>query len=181
LVTPISVQQVDSAQKQAIFGGDNMDARRLSLFAGFLVAVAAAFLVGAWAQTQVRVVWHWPRALEAVEAAPKNHKVLFENDHVRLLEVTVQPGETENMHGHPSPSVFALDAIQPKGSNHILDGDTQPVKRAYEGADWHTPQCMTMGTQAPHQITNLDTFPQHFYRIEFKKMDGKSIESKTSY
>ncbi len=158
-----------------------MRARRLALVGGFLVAVPAAFVAGALAQSQARVVWHWPDSLEAVHAAPKNHKVLFENDHVRLLEVTVRPGETENMHGHPSPSVFAFDAVQPKGTNHILDGDTGPVPRAFEDADWHTPQCMTMGTQAPHQITNLDTFPQHFYRIEFKKMDGNSVESKTSY
>jgi hypothetical protein len=158
-----------------------MHARRLALIAGFPVAVATAFVAGAWAQSQTRVVWHWPDSLEAVHAAPKNHKVLFENDHVRLLEVTVQPGEIENIHGHPSPSVFALDAVQPKGTNHILDGDTRPVPRAFEDADWNAPQCMTMGTQAPHQITNLDTFPQHFYRIEFKKMDGQSIESKTSY
>jgi hypothetical protein len=38
-----------------------------------------------------------------------------------------------------------------------------------------------MGAQAPHQVTDADILPQHFYRIEFKKMDGRSIESKTSY
>jgi hypothetical protein len=36
--------------------------------------------------------------LDAIVAAPKNYKVLYEDDHVRVLEVTVQPGEIENMH-----------------------------------------------------------------------------------
>jgi hypothetical protein len=35
--------------------------------------------------------------------------------------------------------------------------------------------------QAPHAVHNIDTFPMHFYRIEFKKIDGLSIEKKTSY
>jgi hypothetical protein len=159
----------------------NMKTRKLSFIAGFLAGAAAAFTAGAWAQSQAHVVWHWPESMEAVHAAPKNHRVLFENDHVRLLEVHVQPGETENMHGHIWPSVFAFDAVQPKGTNHIMDSDTQPHGREFEDADWYTPQCRTMGPQAPHQITDLDVFPQHFYRIEFKQMDGKSIESRTSY
>jgi hypothetical protein len=102
-----------------------MSARKLSFIAGFFAGAAVALAAAAWAQSQARVVWHWPESMEAVRAAPKNHKVLFENDHVRLLEVRVQPGETENMHGHIWPSVFAFDAVQPKGTNRIIDSDTQ--------------------------------------------------------
>ena len=158
-----------------------MNARRFSSIAGVLAGILAAFVAGLWAQTQARIVWHWPESLEAVHAAPKNHKVLFENDHVRFLEVRVQPGETENMHGHIWPSVFAFDAVQPKDTNHIMDGDTLSAGRQFVDFDWYTPQCATLGPEAPHQVTNQDTFPMHFYRIEFKTMEGKSIESKTSY
>jgi hypothetical protein len=158
-----------------------MNKRRFSSIAGFFAAIAVAFVAGAWAQSQARVVWRWPDSMEAVHAAPKNNKVLFENDHIRLLEVRVQPGETENMHGHIWPSVFAYDAVQPKGTNHVIDSDTQSHGREFENADWYAPQCRTMGPQALHQITDTDVFPQHFYRIEFKQMDGKSVESKTSY
>jgi hypothetical protein len=59
--------------------------------------------------------------LDAIVAAPKNHKVLYENDHVRILEVTVQPGEIENMHHHPCASVFAHDAPMPKFTNSFAD------------------------------------------------------------
>ena len=33
----------------------------------------------------------WDPALDAVAAAPKNHKVIFENDRLRVLEVTLEP------------------------------------------------------------------------------------------
>jgi hypothetical protein len=153
----------------------------LSRIAVCVCGLTAAFMAGAWAQSQGRIVWHWPESMEAVRAAPKNHKVIFENDHIRLLEVTVQPGETENMHGHVWPSVFAIDAVQPKLENHLLDGGTRSAARAYEDADWSEPICRTLGVQAPHQISVTDSFPLHFYRLEFKRMDAKGIESKTAY
>ena len=33
----------------------------------------------------------WDPALDAVTAAPDHHKVLFENDQLRVLEVTLEP------------------------------------------------------------------------------------------
>jgi hypothetical protein len=38
-----------------------------------------------------------------------------------------------------------------------------------------------MTPQSPHQITVVDTFPQHFYRMEFKKIDGETIRGMTKY
>jgi hypothetical protein len=35
-----------------------------------------------------------------VIAAPKDHKILLENENVRVLEVTVLPGEIEPVHHH---------------------------------------------------------------------------------
>jgi predicted metal-dependent enzyme (double-stranded beta helix superfamily) len=166
-------------------GGMKMKVRRLVLGIGFLVAMAIAFVAGTWAQQTDRVVWHWPASVDPLIAAPKNHKLLFENDHIRVLEVTVPPGTTEPVHGHQWPSVFAIDAVQPKDRNHNLEGGDKPnrpePKRDYEDSDWYHPECRVMGPQAPHQITNLDTFPMHFYRLEFKRVDGKSIESMTKY
>jgi hypothetical protein len=148
---------------------------------------------------------------DAVRAAPKNHKVLYEDDHVRLLEVTVEPGETENMHRHPYPSVFAFDAAQPKLRNRFSDGHVSDVGRNFEGGDktlaasglpaavraamarrnsdlpaalamgWPTAMALGADTRGPHQVTNLDTFPHHFYRLEFKKMDGNDIMRRASY
>ena len=51
----------------------------------------------------------WPESHEAVAAAPKNHKVIYETPELRVLEVTVLPGEREQAHHHQWPSVMVLD------------------------------------------------------------------------
>jgi hypothetical protein len=45
------------------------------------------------------------------------------------------------------------------------------------------PMAMAQGgdTRPPHQVTNLDTFPHHFYPFELKRMDGQSIKSLAKY
>src|SRR5271157_1726750 len=48
----------------------------------------------------------WDPALDAVIAAPKHHKVLFENGQLRVLEVTLEPNDEEPVHHHRWPSVF---------------------------------------------------------------------------
>jgi hypothetical protein len=53
----------------------------------------------------------WDPALDAVAAAPKHHKVLFENENLRVLEVTLEPEDEEPVHHHSWPSVFVLDQI----------------------------------------------------------------------
>jgi quercetin dioxygenase-like cupin family protein len=47
-------------------------------------------------------------AEDAAEVAPHVYKVLFENERLRLLEVTMQPGGSSEMHSHPDNLVYAL-------------------------------------------------------------------------
>ena len=112
--------------------------------------------------------WPWPASLDAVVAAPKNHNVLFESDDIRILEVTVSPGTKENMHDHRWPSVFLYDHAQPKGQDNSQDGKVTEVGRRLEGADF--PTTRRKGPEPPHAFENTDTFPLHFYRVEFKKL-----------
>ena len=65
--------------------------------------------------------WPWPDSMDAVNAAPKNHKVLYEDDKVRILDVTVAPGEKENMHSHRWPSVLIIDSSAKK-KEYMSDG-----------------------------------------------------------
>jgi hypothetical protein len=37
------------------------------------------------------------------------------------------------------------------------------------------PTCTTMGPQAPHSIQNKSDVPVHYYRIEFKRVDGEGL------
>jgi mannose-6-phosphate isomerase-like protein (cupin superfamily) len=44
--------------------------------------------------------------LDGVAVAPGNHRVLFENDEVRVLETTIAIGETTPLHTHLAPTVM---------------------------------------------------------------------------
>lgn len=48
---------------------------------------------------------NWDPQMDAVIAAPEHHKVLFENEFVRVIETHVQAGETVPMHTHQWPAV----------------------------------------------------------------------------
>jgi hypothetical protein len=49
--------------------------------------------------------------LDPVKTQPETHKVLFENQFVRVIESSVQPGHTEVKHSHPhSVTVHLVDA-----------------------------------------------------------------------
>jgi hypothetical protein len=136
--------------------------------------------------------WPFPIAFDSVLAAPNNHKLLYEDDHVRLIEVTIRPGETENLHGHPYPSVFAFDAsfgkcVGPPGKcatafeDHFLHPDSlmNGNDRAVGGipAGLEAPNCAVLGPQAPHAAHNKGHAPLHFYRIEFKRIDGDGLKT----
>src|SRR5579862_5185827 len=54
-----------------------------------------------------------PDATDAITAAGENHKVILENDAVRVLEATVPKGSREVPHTHFWPSVF-FEQTSPK-------------------------------------------------------------------
>ena len=49
-----------------------------------------------------------PSWYDAVAAAPNNHRVVVENEKVRVFEVTINPGEKEPFHEHPLFSVMNI-------------------------------------------------------------------------
>lgn len=112
-----------------------------------------------------------PPEQDAVSAAPKNHRVIFENEDMRVLDVTVQPGERENLHHHRWPSVFVVDAL-PKFVNYDKDGNE--IKEAVQASGSpEMPIIMRVPPQvAVHSIHNVDSKPFHAVRIEYKKLCG---------
>ena len=44
--------------------------------------------------------------LDGVAVAPDNHKVIFENDEVRVLETTIAAGTVTPLHTHLAPTVM---------------------------------------------------------------------------
>jgi hypothetical protein len=109
----------------------------------------------------------WPKEKDAVLAAPTNHKVLLENDKVRVLDVKVAPGEVEAVHSHRWPSVLYIleagDFIDRDGNGKVIfDTRTLPAPLTF-------PLTMYKEPEAPHSVENLSkTVTLHLVRVEMK-------------
>jgi hypothetical protein len=105
-------------------------------------------------------------AMDAVKAAPKNHKVLYEDDEVRILKVTVLPGETEAYHTHQWNSILTVYQGG-KAIEHIKDGPSIPIPEAAPNDPF--PTVMMRRPEQIHAIENTGTTVQKLIRVEFKK------------
>ena len=76
----------------------------------------------------------WDPAFDAVVAAPKHHRVLFENESLRVLEVTLEPEDEEPVHHHRWPSVFVFDQVRGRSTIIAPDGTQLPAQpRRHQG------------------------------------------------
>ena len=114
----------------------------------------------------------WDPQLDAVAAAPKHHKVIFENERVRVLEVTLEPYDEEPVHHHPWPSVFVLDQIKPPVTDITPDGERLPPHRdiikALEAWDGKGCLVVNMAPPPPGRVLNESDKTVHGIRIEMK-------------
>lgn len=109
----------------------------------------------------------WPAELDAVMAAPENHKILLENDSVRVLEVTIAPRMVEPLHSHRWPSVLY---IQEAGDfiDNDADGNTIFDTRELDALLTY-PLTMWKDPEAPHSVVNLsDNITIRLIRVEIK-------------
>jgi hypothetical protein len=114
----------------------------------------------------------WPDALDAVVAAPGHHKVLFENERVRVLEVILEPNDEEPVHHHRWPSVFVLDQVAGPIHDISPDGATLPPNRDVLVAldAWDGKGCLVvnMAPQPAGRVLNASDRTLHGIRIEMK-------------
>jgi hypothetical protein len=109
--------------------------------------------------------WLWPPELDALTAAPSSHRLLFENDRVRVLEIVIDPGAREPEHTHRWPSVMIVD--QPARIRYY-QGGIKPFESAATGTPHRRPNVTWMDPEGPHAVENLDTFAYHALRIELR-------------
>ena len=48
--------------------------------------------------------WRWPEELDALTASPQHHRLLFENEVVRVIAACIPPGEITEVHTHKWPA-----------------------------------------------------------------------------
>ncbi|MFI5057219.1 MAG: hypothetical protein ACHQLQ_03465 [Candidatus Acidiferrales bacterium] len=97
--------------------------------------------------------WPWPDSLDALVAAPSHHRLLFENERVRVLEVRIGPGQLVPVHTHRWPSAMCVvsssDFIRRDAAGKLLF-DSRTV-----GPPPSKPIMQWMEPLPPHSVENL--------------------------
>jgi quercetin dioxygenase-like cupin family protein len=109
--------------------------------------------------------WPWPTAMDALLAAPGSHRVLIENDRVRVLDVLIEPGTREPEHTHQAPSVMIVD--EPARIRYYTGDTLQFESRAHSEAPPGT-RLRWMEPEGPHSVENIDEHRYHAIRVELK-------------
>jgi len=108
----------------------------------------------------------WDAKLDSLTAAPANHRLLYEDESVRVLSVSIAPGATENPHHHRWPSVFVIDSMPSKMRDFNGKGEEIPLPIPDK---FELPLTVKMPPQPVHYVRNEDRIGFHGTRIEFKR------------
>jgi hypothetical protein len=109
-----------------------------------------------------------------VSKEPRHHNI-FENGHIRLLDVHIPPGDTTMIHVHSTPSVFVILTNKVKVGSQVISeeklarlntGDNDNVW--FEGF-YKQPRI--------HRVWNSDTAEYHVMDIELTNQNFISIDS----
>ena len=111
--------------------------------------------------------WEYPDELDALIASPQHHKLLFENDFVRVLDTSIPAGEQTQVHTHRYPcSLYVLswsDFIRyDPNDNVIVDSRTLAKIPIVGSAIWSEPLI-------PHSLKNVGVKNLHVISVEIKK------------
>jgi beta-alanine degradation protein BauB len=110
--------------------------------------------------------WPWPKALDAMIAAPGFHTVLFEDDRVRVLDGRVAPGATVPVHTHRWGGVLYIlatsDFVRCDPDGNVLADTRESNSRPVVGtAVWGAPL-------TPHSLENVGSEEFHTLTVELK-------------
>ena len=109
----------------------------------------------------------WDPKLDAPVAAPASHKIIYEDDDVRVLYVTIAPGQTEPKHHHKWPSILVVLDGSMKGESIDANGHATPSGPL--PPDLVLPVVVRGAPEGLHANKNTDpTKPMRLIRIEFK-------------
>lgn len=84
--------------------------------------------------------------IDAVKASPGIFKILLENEHVRVVEYSLKPGEKDEWHTHPAKSSYVLSGGNLKV--YLENGETILAAEKAGTASW-------MDYVGKHYIENI--------------------------
>jgi len=108
----------------------------------------------------------WSDALDALVAAPKHHRLLFENDRVRVLDTRIAPGDTVPLHTHRWPAVHHVmswsDFVRRDADGKVTaDTRGKPAPASLPAVLWGEPL-------PPHTLENVGSTELHVVSTELK-------------
>ena len=103
--------------------------------------------------------------MDALVAAPASHRVLLENDRVRVLEVVIEPRTREPVHTHQAVSVMIVDEPARiryyQGGAPLYESPARSESPPGVRVRWMEPE-------GPHSVHNIDDRRYHAIRVELK-------------
>lgn len=116
--------------------------------------------------------WEWPEDLDALKAAPDNHKVVYEDDNVRVLAVVLDGKASEPVHTHKWKSIMwiAKPIVPCQITNYKKDENGNLVKSdSILINEMPVDMGQLIDPEEPTSIANLGSDSGVAYRVEFKK------------
>ena len=111
--------------------------------------------------------WPWPDELDALTAAPGNHRRLLEDERVRVLETVIAVGTTTPVHTHRWPCVeyivSATDIVRRDGDGKVLL-DTRRGGDALQSGEGRWGNALP-----PHSIENVGDAELRVVMVELKR------------
>lgn len=118
--------------------------------------------------------WTWADKLDAVAAAPNNHRIVYEDSKVRVLQVVCPPGNEEPVHTHKYKStMWFTQSARFMYYTYVIDKNNQLAKKDSVEIKGFPAEALNKGQmvdrEAPHSVKNISTDTLIAYRIEYKK------------
>jgi hypothetical protein len=103
-------------------------------------------------------------SLDPVASNPEHYKVVFENERVRVLEYSDQPGDKTTPHRHPDSIMYTLSTFR----RRLVTGDaTREVELEAGSVGWLPAQ--------EHHGENVGNTPTNVLFVELKDSAGPPI------
>jgi hypothetical protein len=108
--------------------------------------------------------------------------VRFESTHIRFVEVTFLPGEKVVLPAQSTPAVVAVDGSLPNIAEAASsDGKSTRIyygNRATPPTNAPYPWCRVDSAEPQRSFRVTGKYPLHYYRIEYKRIDGDAYADK---
>jgi quercetin dioxygenase-like cupin family protein len=103
-------------------------------------------------------------ATDGVVASPEHHRVLYETEDVRVIEVHSAPHTSEPMHSHARPAVMYVDS---QGAGRLFTPEDM-VGKSHPTDPNFKPRIFATAPEGLHATENTGEVPFHAIRVEFK-------------